>query len=260
MFTAAHLQKGLCFLALLSSSGLHGEVTFGSNGEIVIPAADCKVTDRSLAVTFKAKRWGMYTLSVDGGGTPLKGMVNAEGPVRRGNDSLGDFYVRKNGPCVVELKGATKGVQALRLTPASEGDPVVQKAGEAIVLDAKCCRIEGVMLRYEPNPKKMCIGYWGNPKDTPHWEFTVTTPGRYEVILTQGCGRGGGGSAAVLETAGAALEFTVQDTGGYQNWVERPLGTVTFKKAGVQVLKVRILKKARGIMDIRRIVLKPVAR
>jgi hypothetical protein len=42
--------------------------------------------------------------------------------------------------------------------------------------------------------------------------------------------------------------------------VERPLGTVTFKKAGVQVLKVRILKKARGIMDIRRIVLKPVAR
>jgi hypothetical protein len=64
----------------------------------------------------------------------------------------------------------------------------------------------------------------------------------------------------VLETAGAALEFTVQDTGGYQNWVERPLGTVTFKKAGVQVLKVRILKKARGIMDIRRIVLKPVAR
>jgi hypothetical protein len=213
-----------------------------------------------VTANFKAKRWGMYTLSVDGGGTPLEGMVNGERPVRPGNGSLGDFYVKKNGPCVVEVTGATKGVQSLRLTPAWEGDQVVQKAGEAIVLEAKCCRIEGVTLRYEPNPKKMCIGFWGNPQDTPHWEFTVTTPGRYEVILTQGCGKGGGGSAAVLETAGAALEFTVQDTGGYQNWVERPLGVVTFKKSGVQALKVRVLKKARGIMDIRKIVLKPVVK
>ncbi len=61
-----------------------------------------------------------------------------------------------------------------------------------------------------------------------------------------------------MGTAGASLEFTVKDTGGYQNWVDVSLGKVTFKEAGVQQLKVRVIKKARGIMDIRRIVLKPV--
>jgi hypothetical protein len=64
----------------------------------------------------------------------------------------------------------------------------------------------------------------------------------------------------VLEIAGSALEFTVKDTGGYQNWVERPLGMVRFKKAGKQALTLRVLKKGRGIMDVRRIVLKPTAK
>jgi hypothetical protein len=148
----------------------------------------------------------------------------------------------------------------LTLVPTWEGEPIVQKAGEAIVLDARDSKVEGVMLRYEPNPKKLCLGYWGNPDDTPHWEYTVVTPGAYEVILTQGCGSGGGGSEAVLETGGERLKFAVQDTGGYQNWVDRSLGTVTFKEAGVQSLRVRIVRKARGIMDIRRIVLRPVAK
>jgi len=115
-----------------------------------------------------------------------------------------------------------------------------------------------VMLRYEPKPKKLCIGFWGNPDDYPVWNYTVVTPGRYEVVLTQGCGRGAGGSRAVLETAEASLEFTVKDTGGYQNWIEVSLGEVTFEKAAPQKLAVKVLKKARGIMDIRRIVLKPV--
>ena len=90
------------------------------------------------------------------------------------------------------------------------------------------------------------------------WNYTVATAGKYEVILTQGCGRGGGGSRAVLETGGASLEFTVKDTGGYQNWIDVSLGEVTLEKATPQKLTVKVLKKARGIMDIRRIVLKPM--
>ncbi|NIP98333.1 MAG: N-acetylgalactosamine 6-sulfate sulfatase (GALNS), partial [Akkermansiaceae bacterium] len=145
--------------------------------------------------------------------------------------------------------GATEAVTALRLVPACEGTPVVQTAGEPIELDARDSRVEGVMLRYEPNPKKLCLGYWGNPGDVPIWEFTVTTPGTYEVILTQGCGKGAGGSEAVVECAEVELTFTVRDTGGYQNWVDRSLGRVTFQEAGRQSLRVRVLKKARGIMD-----------
>jgi hypothetical protein len=247
----------LALLVLLVGATASGEISFAPDGEIAIPAGDCEVSEGKLVARFEAARWGMYSLSIDGGGTPLKATVNGEAPARAAGESEGDYYIARNGPCVVEVTGATKGVRSLKLTPAWEGEAVVQEDGAAIELDAKDCRIEGVMLRYEPNPKKLCIGYWGNPKDTPHWEFTVTTPGTYEVLLTQGCGKGGGGSEAVLETGGAALAFTVEDTGGYQNWVERSLGTVTFEKAGVQGLKVRVVKKARGIMDIRRIVLKP---
>ena len=54
------------------------------------------------------------------------------------------------------------------------------------------------------------------------------------------------------------LEFTVKDTGGYQNWIDVSLGEVDIAKPGDQELTVKVLKKARGIMDIRRIVLKPV--
>ena len=62
----------------------------------------------------------------------------------------------------------------------------------------------------------------------------------------------------MLETAGTSLEFTVKDTGGYQNWIDVSLGEVDIAKPGDQELTVKVLKKARGIMDIRRIVLKPV--
>jgi hypothetical protein len=260
MLFPSRLLRPLLLLALLGGGSVSAKVTVESNGEIVIPAADCKIAEGSVTANFKAKRWGMYSLSVDGGGSPLEARINGEATTRKGKGTVGDFYLKKAGDCVIELKGATKGVTALHLKPACEGTPVVQKRGEAIELDAKDSVVEGVMLRYEPNPKKLCLGFWGNAKDRPRWDFTVTTPGTYEVILTQGCGRGAGGSAVVLEIAGSALEFTVKDTGGYQNWVERPLGKVRFKKAGKQALTLRVLKKGRGIMDVRRIVLKPTAK
>jgi hypothetical protein len=245
---------------LLEGATLCGEITFAPNGEVVIPAADFKRMEGGFTVTFEATRWGMYELKVDGGNGPLRMIVNGAGPFQRADGSLRGHYIEKSGPCTVEVSGETADISSLTLVPTWEGEPIVQKAGEAIVLDARDSKVEGVMLRYEPNPKKLCLGYWGNPDDTPHWEYTVVTPGAYEVILTQGCGSGGGGSEAVLETGGERLKFAVQDTGGYQNWVDRSLGTVTFKEAGVQSLRVRIVKKARGIMDIRRIVLKPVAK
>lgn len=62
----------------------------------------------------------------------------------------------------------------------------------------------------------------------------------------------------MLETAGTSLEFAVKDTGGYQNWIDVSLGEVEIGKPGVEELSVKVLRKARGIMDIRRIVLRPV--
>ena len=271
MHSCVRLLLPACLVLPLLLPEVSAKPTFEKNGEVIISREDFKIEEGKVSASFRATRWGMYDLICEG--TPdsyPKVTLNGQGPIeglpaKPGSQSakaetgyLGRFYMKKAGPCVIQLDEAPKGVAALRLVPAPEGSHVVQKEGKAIELDARDCRISGVMLRYEPNPKKLCIGFWGNPNDYPVWNYTVATAGKYEVLLTQGCGRGAGGSRAVLETAGASLEFTVKDTGGYQNWIDVSLGEVTIDKNGPQELTVKVLKKARGIMDIRRIVLKPV--
>lgn len=233
---------------------------FEPDGRVVIAPSDLTADGDEAEIALRATRWGMYQLQAKGA-KGLTASVNGAGPVKKGSGAnLGTFYIAKAGKCVIAVSGKRDGLESLTLVPACEGTPVVQEAGKAIDLDAKHSRVEGVMLRYEPNPKKLCLGFWGNPKDSPVWEFTVTTAGTYEVILTQGCGRGAGGSKAEVQLAGEKLPFTVVDTGGWQSWKDVSLGKVTFEKAGAQSLRVKVLKKARGIMDIRRIVLKPVAK
>lgn len=261
IFSSRHL---VLFVVLLSGAVLpvlRAEPVFKENGVVIIPQSDFTKDDGKLSAHFKATRWGMYRMLADGKvGAGLQATINGESAKRGGTRSgdFGTFYLAKAGATAIEVAGAVDGVTALSLVPACEGTPVVQEDGKPIELDAKDCVVEGVMLRYEPNPKKLCLGFWGNPKDSPVWSFTVKTPGAYKVVLTQGCGRGAGGSEAVVQVGGAELPFTVQDTGGYQNWRARPLGKVTFAKPGEQRLRVRVTKKARGIMDIRRIVLRPI--
>jgi hypothetical protein len=255
------LVTRLLMVSALALPVISAKPTFEKSGVVIIPRADCRADGGKLSAGFRATRWGMYDLMIEGtADAGLKAMLNGQGPVAAGSrpGHLGSYYMEKAGPCVIELNGTAGEVTALRLVPACEGRAVMPEKGKAIELDARDCRISGVMLRYEPKPKKLCIGFWGNPEDYPVWNYTVVTPGRYEVVLTQGCGRGAGGSKAVLETAGTSLEFTVKDTGGYQNWIDVSLGEVTFAEADSQQLSVKVLKKARGIMDIRRIVLKPV--
>jgi hypothetical protein len=255
------LVTRLLIVSVLALPVISAKPTFEKSGVVIIPRADFSADGGKLTARFRATRWGMYDLMIEGtADAGLQAKLNGQEFVGfpAGPGHLGKFYMKKAGPCVIELNGTAGGVIALRLVPACEGKPVVPEKGKAIELDARDCRISGVTLRYEPNPKKLCIGFWGNPEDYPVWNYTVATAGKYEVILTQGCGRGAGGSKAVLETAGASLEFTVKDTGGYQNWIDVSLGEVTFAKAAPQQLSVKVLKKARGIMDIRRIVLKPV--
>ena len=68
-------------------------------------------------------------------------------------------YIPKSGPLQVtvtplEAKGAVMNLKALVLRPVSEGDPVVQQAGEAVELDSSAATVHGVKMRYEPEPNK----------------------------------------------------------------------------------------------------------
>jgi len=146
------------------------------------------------------------------------------------------------------MNSAVKGRKA-RITPAS-GD---------IRLHAKDARVHAKNMRYEPQASKNTLGYWTQPEDWADWEFDVTSPGNYEVEITQGCGKGSGGAEVAVAVAGQTLKFTVQDTGHFQNFVQRPIGTVDLP-AGKQTLSVKPqTKPGAAVMDLRRVVLRPVA-
>src|SRR5262249_42076447 len=101
-----------------------------------------------------------------------------------------------------------------------------------IAMPARTAEVHGVMLRFEPLPHKNTLGYWVNKDDWASWEFTVATPGTFTVEVLQGCGKGQGGSEVEVTVGEQVLKFTVEDTGHFQNFKARDIGTVTIDRAG----------------------------
>lgn len=153
---------------------------------------------------------------------------------------------------VVEVKGK----------PRVAGDPVVSEPADdgSISLPAHYAVCHGKLLRYEPQPHKNTVGYWADEGDWCEWRFKAAKPGKYAVQLLQGCGKGQGGSLVKVISAGQTLDYTVEDTGHFQNFVERPAGTIKLEKPGDYSLELRAARKAKGaVMDVRqvRLVLEP---
>ena len=115
------------------------------------------------------------------------------------------------------------------------------------------------MLRYEPLPHKTTLGYWVNASDWASFDFTVSQPGTFTVEVLQGCGKGQGGSEVDVAVGEQKLKFTVEDTGHFQNFKAREIGTVKIDKAGRYTLTIKPIKKAAAaVMDVRQVTLKPV--
>jgi hypothetical protein len=145
--------------------------------------------------------------------------------------------------------------------PRPAGTPVVSEASDdgKIVLPAHHALTHGKLLRYEPQPHKNTVGYWADESDWVEWRFRVTNPGSFSLLLLQGCGKGQGGSTVKFLAAGRTLDYTVEDTGHFQNFVEKPVGTIAIEKAGDYALEIRAIKKAKGaVMDVRQVRLVPV--
>jgi len=148
------------------------------------------------------------------------------------------------------------GAKAMMPNPDYTPNPPA-KSGE-ILLHSRSADIHGPTLRYEPAPHKLTLGYWTRAEDWASWEFTVVKPGEYKVEILQGCGKGSGGSDVELSVDKQVLKFVVEDTGGFQNFKARDLGTLTFDKPGRYVLELRPKKKAgAAVMDVRSITLMP---
>ncbi len=135
---------------------------------------------------------------------------------------------------------------------------IVQEDAAAITLHSRDASVHGKTLRYEPAPEKTTLGYWSDAADWASWDFEVIKPGDYEVRVLQGCGKGSGGAEVEISAGAGNVRFTVEDTGHFQNFIERNVGAVSLA-AGRQTLSVHARTKPGGaVMDLRQVVLVPV--
>ncbi len=144
------------------------------------------------------------------------------------------------------MRAAVKG-RAKHVTPAT-GD---------IRLHAKDATIHGDTLRYEPQSNKNVLGYWKNVDDWAEWDFEVAAAGTYVLEVQYGCGKGCAGGDVFVDVAGQAHDFTVQETGHFQQMILHEVGEVELP-VGKLNLQIRPQSKpGPAVMDVRLVVLRP---
>ena len=117
----------------------------------------------------------------------------------------------------------------------------------------------GEKLRFEPQWYKNTVGYWAVASDYATWDLKIQQPGTYTVAVLQGCGKGHGGSDAVISLrqgndVKAMLPFQTIDTGHFQNFRWNHLGTIDVAEGGTYQLRIgaeRIAQNA--LFDVRAI-------
>jgi len=258
------------------------------DGRIVFTVQHGQIIGTTDVVSFdyKPTRWGMYDVSliyanagpagseveVAFGEAKVAGTLATTGsPERDATVSLGRLYVADTTPhalsvrCPNTVSGAVMNLKTVTLSPACEGQSPIQADDGSVTLHGRDATVLGTSLRYEPAEQKQTLGFWTRPTDAADWAFTVTRAATFDVEVLQGCGPGQGGSLMqVVVDAGATavpqpLEFTVDATGGFQDFRPRIIGRVGPLAAGQHTLRVtpkQIAKQA--ACDIRQIRLVPV--
>lgn len=206
------------------------------------PGAAIREGDWKLIEFYENGRWELFNVAKD---------------LREANNlaELESATAKKLG---AKLDAWRREAGAQMMLPNAEFLPNPQAADGSITLPARWAEVHGTQLRYEPLPHKNTLGFWTRPEDSASWEFTVTRPGSFMVEALQGCGAGQGGSEVEFTVAGQTLSMTVEDTGHFQNFKPREIGTVKLDQPGRYTLTVKPKTKARAaVMDLRQITLKP---
>ena len=158
-----------------------------------------------------------------------------------------------------KLDAWRRNVGAQMPLPNPDYRPNPQAADGSLLLHSRSAEVHGTMLRYEPQPNKNTLGFWTRATDWASWDFTVTKPGTFTILALQGCGKGSGGAEVEFAIGDQKRMMTVQDTGHFQNFIPRDLGTVKIEKVGVHTLTVRPKSKPGvAVMDLRQVTLKSV--
>ena len=160
------------------------------------------------------------------------------------------------GQTAAQIEAAWKDWRAAMNAAVKGREPRVTPASGDIRLHPADAQVHGEKLRYESQPMKRTLGFWVNESDWADWIFDVAKAGRYEVEILQGCS--GGGSEVAVEIAGQTLTFTVENTGAFQHFIARTIGTVDLP-AGRPTLAVKPrAKKGGAVMDLRQVTLRPL--
>jgi arylsulfatase A len=184
---------------------------------------------------FNAKLWRRLYEDVDLSRLPVLATAAAMAP------SLQEWRTLMNQ---VVAKGANKAAG-------------IEPGAGAIVLRARDAKIHGTKLRYEEQPHKDTLGFWVQRDDWLEWDFESPGAGAFEVELLQACGKGSGGAEIEVTVAGQTLSAIVMETGHFQRFVPRRIGTVRLEGPGRYTLAVRAKTKPGGaVMDLRRVVLR----
>jgi hypothetical protein len=258
------------------------------DGRIVFNAEDGQSIDTTDVVSFdyKPTRWGMYDVSLTyanagpagsevevafGTGKVVGTLATTGSPDRNAMLAIGRLYVADTKPnsltvrCTRRVGEAVMTLKTVTLSPACEGQEPIQAIDGVVMLHGRDATVQGTSLRYEPAEEKQTLGFWTRPTDAARWSFTVTQAGEFDVEVLQGCGLGQGGSVMTVafddgQTAEEKLlEFTVEATGGFQDFRARIVGRVGPLAAGQHALRImpkQIAKQA--ACDIRQVRLVPV--
>ena len=186
-------------------------------------------------------------------------LFNVKADISESRNLIGDPAVKAvPDELAKELAAWRKEVGAKMPTPNPDYKPNPQAKDGTITLHARTALVQGAMLRFEPLPHKNTLGFWVNKDDSATFDFTVEKGGAFTVEVLQGCGKGSGGSEVELAVGTEKLTFTVKDTGGFQAFEARDVGTLKVEAAGRHTLTVRAkTKPGAAVMDLRQIVLKP---
>jgi arylsulfatase A-like enzyme len=143
--------------------------------------------------------------------------------------------------------------------PNHEPAALRPRADGSLLLAAHHVVTHGKNVQYEPPAHKNTVGFWTIVEDWVHWDLEGAKPGLYEVEILQGCGTGSGGSEVELSIGDSKLLFTVMETGGFQKFMSRRLGTLEIPSTGRHSFQIRPKRKPGvAVMDVRQVILRPV--
>jgi hypothetical protein len=142
--------------------------------------------------------------------------------------------------------------------PKKKAGAKFEPGAGAVILHAKDAKVYGTKLRYEDPPQKDTLGFWVQMTDRAEWTFEVPHAGKFDVEVLQACGKGSGGSEVEFAVKGQApLTMKVEETGHFQRFVPRTIGTLTFDTPATATLTVSAKSKpGAAVMDLRQVVLR----